>query len=41
MLDKEFYEDLELEVIRFDAADVITTSGEAPDPDDPYETPIL
>lgn len=40
-MEKELYEVLELEVIAFDAADVITTSGDGPDPDDPYETPII
>lgn len=41
MDEKEMYELLSLEVIAFDAEDVIATSGEGPVPSDPYETPII
>lgn len=41
MREKESYDALELELIVFDTADVITTSGDGPEPTDPYETPII
>lgn len=42
-MEKERYEALVLEITAFDAEDVIATSGgqPGPDPDDPYETPII
>lgn len=39
-MERKNYEDCEIEVILFDAQDVIVTSGEEPDPTGHFETPV-